>query len=354
MKTLQEQYQLINEGKGHKDMFLKSARRLFPQYVTNFATYGEAVTILKQKSIISEGIGGVVSKRSFEPFSSFSTFLNEEAKVEEKKPTKEVTDMETAGFDYKDKKNIDNIFGQQFLNGYYAEMKDPKNEKKTVDELKAIVAKNLSKDINYYVKNSAFGIKGIGYTDEIPGLSSTKEVKGKYKSSGMEPVKIKEEMIKLTDLLKEGIGGYVDIRPMGLGNTYSVTEAEDQEEEYVGDDEKYEYEKGKEAGKKEEEKKMKKEGLEARLKEIEAAGNVAALEAKMNAIDEEMTARQAKLDMVSENEAISEFINPTRIKEIQKEIKALEGAKTKYGKMYEKMTGKAYTKQVVDETELEY
>ena len=50
MKTLQEQYTLITEGKGHKDMFLKSARRLFPEYVTNFATYGEAITILIPKA----------------------------------------------------------------------------------------------------------------------------------------------------------------------------------------------------------------------------------------------------------------------------------------------------------------
>ena len=233
-------------------------------------------------------------------------------------------------------------------------MKDPKNEKKTVDELKSIVAKNLAKDSTYYTTNQAFGIKGIGYSEDHPGLGPTKEVKGKYASSGMEPVKIKEEMIKLTDLLKEGIGGYVDIRPMGLGNTYSVTEAEDQEEEYVGDDEKYEYEKGKEAGEKEEKAKVKKEGLEHRLKEIEAAGNVAALEAKMNAIDEEMAAREGKLAMVQENDAIAEFINPARIKEIQREIKALEGARKKYGKMYEKMSGKEYTKQVVDETESEY
>ena len=351
MKTLQEQYQLIKEGKGHKDMFMKSARRLFPQYISNITSFDDATKILKQKQVLNEGIGGVVTAKSANPFINWAQFLAEEAKAVEKKPTKEVTDMETAGFDYKDPKNIDNVYGQEFLEGYYAEMKDPKNEKKTVDELKSIVAKNLAKDSTYYTTNQAFGIKGIGYSEDHPGLGPTKEVKGKYASSGMEPVKIKEEMIKLTDLLKEGIGGYVDIRPMGLGNTYSVTEAEDQEEEYVGDDERYEYEKGKKAGEKE---KVKKEGLEHRLKEIEAAGNVAALEAKMNAIDEEMAAREGKLAMVQENDAIAEFINPARIKEIQREIKALEGARKKYDKMYEKMSGKEYTKQVVDETESEY
>jgi len=350
MKTLQEQFNLIQEGKGHKDMFMKSARRLFPQYITNFATYKEATTILKQRGVISETIvgGGLVTIGN--PFANWAQYLAEEAKAVEKQPTKEVTDMETRDFDYKNKKNIDNVYGQEFLNGYYAEMKDPKNENKTVDEVKEMVAKNLAKDCNYYVTNQAFGIKGIGYTDTHPGLGPTKEVKGKYASSGMEPVKIKEEMIKLTDLLNEGIGGYVDIAP-NVSNV-SLNEKEDQEEKYVGDDEKYEYEKGKEAGEKEEKAKVKKEGLEHRLKEIESAGNVAALEAKMNAIDEEIMAREGKLSMVQENDAIAEFINPARVKEIQREIKALEGAKTKYGKMYEKVAGKAYVKkEVVDETD---
>ena len=203
MKTLQEQYNLIKEGKGHKDMFLKSARRLFPEYISNVTSFDNTVTILKQKSIISEGIGGVVTTPS-NPFSNWAKFLNEEAKAEEKKPTKEVTDMETRDFDYKNKKNIDNLYGEAFLEGYYAEMKDPKNADKSVDELKEIVAKNMSKDMNYYMKNAAFGVKGIGYTDDVPGLRASK-------TDQMTPVKIKETMIKLTDLLNENLSGYVDL-----------------------------------------------------------------------------------------------------------------------------------------------
>ena len=68
----------------------------------------------------------------------------------------------------------------------------------------------------------------------------------------------------------------------------------------------------------------------------------------MNAIDEEINERQSKLDMVSENDAIAEFINPARIKEINREIKELEKAKGKYEKMYEKMTG-SKKKEIVDE-----
>jgi hypothetical protein len=63
-------------------------------------------------------------------------------------------------------------------------MGDPKNAKKTVDELKAIVAKNMAKDINYYHTNASFGIKGIGYTKDSTGMGEPKAPKGKYKSSG--------------------------------------------------------------------------------------------------------------------------------------------------------------------------
>ena len=344
--TLQEQYNLLQEGKGSKDTFMKSVRRLFPNLVNNTTPYDSAVTILKHKQIISEGIGGVVTT-SPNPFANWAQFLNEEAKAEEKKPTKEVTDMETRDFDYKNSKNIDNLYGEAFLEGYYTEMKDPKNADKTVDELKEIVAKNMSKDMNYYMKNAAFGIKGIGYTNDAPGLRASK-------TDQMTPVKLKENMIKLTDLLNENLSGYIDLAALkeeeDKMDENARTDAE--EEGYLDGmhDEKVDME----DKAKDKDKKVEKEGLEHRLKEIEAAGNVAALEAKMNAIDEEMAAREGKLAMVQENDAIAEFINPARIKEIQKEIKALEGARTKYGKMYEKMAGKAYTKQVVDETESEY
>ena len=58
-------------------------------------------------------------------------------------------------------------------------MKDPKNEAKTEEQIKAIVAKNLTKDSLYYVKDGQFGVKGLGYTE-----APTTEAEGKYKSSG--------------------------------------------------------------------------------------------------------------------------------------------------------------------------
>ena len=221
MKTLQEQYNLIQEGKGHKDMFLKSARRLFPEYVTNFATYNEATNILKQRGVINEIAvgGGVVTQRTFDPFKAFNSYVNEEytvaggvgptyasqqenpikppkpmgiqdTKAVEKKLSKEVvTSQKETGFEYTNKELIDNVYGEEFLEGYYAEMKDPKNVDKTIDELKEIVRKNLAKNSSYYVENAAFGVKGIGYTKEAPGLGESKPAKGKYKASGYGDIK---------------------------------------------------------------------------------------------------------------------------------------------------------------------
>jgi len=353
MKTLQEEYNLIKEGKGRKDLFMKQALRQFPQFITKFNTFEEVSSILRGKQVISESIGGVTTGRP-NPFSNWAQFLNEEAKAVEKNPTKEVTSMETRGFDYKDKKNIDNVYGQEFLEGYYAEMNDPKNANKTVDQLKEIVAKNLAKDSTYYTTNQAFGIKGIGYTSDLPGIRASK-------TDQMTPVKLKEDMIKLTDLLNENLSGYMDLQPFNVPAPSLNEEDKEEEEDRMRDAEKddaahiEDLEKDMKDDKKKDEK-IKKEDLSSRLSQIEIAGNVAALEAKMNAIDEEVMNRQAKLDMVAENEALAEFINPTRVKEINREIKELEKAKAKYSKLYEKVAGKAYVKkEVVDETdELEY
>jgi len=263
-KTLQAQYNLIKEGKGDKAYFLKSAYRLFPDMVSQVNSFEDTTRILKNRGIISEGIGGLVTTgkkqdwhaifnenmdnirkdeeadfdKVFDEYVKNSTpdedeelalrgdeemqgqedihvlpnkgNLREakEAKVEEKETTKEITDMATRGYDYKDTKNYDNIFGEEFLKGYYTEMKDPKNAGKDVEELRAIVAKNLAKDISYYVKNGQFGVKDLGYTTEAPGLGASKEAKGKYKSSGYGDIgKLKESVLRLAiqDVIKEAL-----------------------------------------------------------------------------------------------------------------------------------------------------
>jgi len=172
-KTLQQQYILIKEGKGNKDDFLKSARRVFPEFIAPLTDYNTAVTILKNKSILSEESKPTEKKDWFKIFEA-------NVKIDNKEMEKELVDLETKNFNYKDQKNIDNFYGQSFLVGYEAELGDPKNKDKSVDELKQIVLKNMAKDVNYYAKNAAFGVKGIGYEQQ----DQPKDPKGKFKSSG--------------------------------------------------------------------------------------------------------------------------------------------------------------------------
>lgn len=196
-QTLQEQYNLIVEGKGNPSTFHKQVLKQFPNLFTAQSSFDQVVTVLKQKSIISEMVAqGLVSNSSepnfFEIFNTNMAKLNEEAKAEEKKADEYVNKAEKKTTKDKTDKNIDNQNGAEFLLGFYVESRNAKNVDKTVEEIRDIVVKNLSKDPLHYVKSGQFGVEGLGYTEDAPGLGKTKEVKGKYASSGMEPVKLSE------------------------------------------------------------------------------------------------------------------------------------------------------------------
>jgi hypothetical protein len=197
--TLQEQFNAINRGTGNKEQFLKHARNLFPQYLTKHLDYNTSINVLKTKQIISEQTN-VVTK-GFDIY-NWKKILAEEVKAEEKETSKEVKSKQDA-YDATDVKNADNINGNEIWKGYYVEMKDPANADKTGDELKKIVVKNLSKDPLYYTKNGMFGIKGLGYTTEAPGLGEPKAPKGKYKSSGYGDV---EKEVKVKSNVQDSLG----------------------------------------------------------------------------------------------------------------------------------------------------
>jgi hypothetical protein len=197
-KTLQDQYLLIKEGKGHKGVFLADAKRQFPNIVRNAATFEEASSCLITKNIIAENVIGLTAVNSpFEPKKkesyelAFENFLaeakkkkEEDEKAELKATSKQVEKDLEHNFDYKDNKNPDNLIFDQIMMGYYTEMKDPKNADKTMQELKDMVFKNLQKDPIFYTKDGQFGVKGLGYSVDHPGLGEPKEPKGKYKASG--------------------------------------------------------------------------------------------------------------------------------------------------------------------------
>jgi tetratricopeptide (TPR) repeat protein len=301
-KTLQQQYILIKEGKGNKDHFLKSARRVFPEFITLNTDYNTAVHILKGKSILSEGVGGVITSNSNKPdwFKIFNTNLKEAIGVkntkeygdqnEFEKIDKQVQDKLDHNFDNKDDKNIDNVYGQSFLMGYYTEMKDPKNADKTVDELKAIVLKNMVKDVNYYHTETSFGVKGIGYTKDVVGGGDAVAPKGKYKSSGY------GDMPK-AKVVKEGLN------------------------------------------------EAKKSNVHTRIKDLEKQNEVLALESKITALEEAINELTQKVSL-SESDDLAEMMDPKKINELKKDIKVLEKYKMTCEKKLSKLGGK---KEIVDE-----
>jgi hypothetical protein len=226
MKTLTEQYRLIKEDKGHKGVFLKEAKRQFPNLIKNNATFTEASKILKQKNIISENyvdlkpINNPIEreKEGFE--NAFASFLAEaEAKAEEKKVSKEVEEDASKNYDTADKKDPNNMIFGQIQMGYYCEYKDPKNEGKTDQELLEIVYKNLAKDPIYYTKNGQFGEQDLGYTDDAPSLGPTEEPKGPHKASGYG--KLKEHSISMAGGIVTG-GGFTSQNYMDF---YGLNEA---------------------------------------------------------------------------------------------------------------------------------
>jgi hypothetical protein len=265
--TLQEQYNLIKEGKGHKGIFLTEAKKQFPNMLTNPMGFEEASKMLKTRGVISENYVDLKPINTIEATpktaweNKFAEFLAEEAKKKkivsakqngdksytvtyeddttakiavsnddwdkihskygrlteaeeakavEKKTTKEVEDIQAHNFDYKDKSNLDNQIGQEVLNGIYFEGRE--NPDKTLDELRKMVAKNLAKDGQYYMKNAAFGVKGLGYQE-----TELEEVSGKYASSGYSD--------KLKKMVKESLSESKssDLAKMG----YSASDIED-------------------------------------------------------------------------------------------------------------------------------
>jgi hypothetical protein len=196
--TLQEQYNLIKEGKGHKGIFLTEAKKQFPDMLTNPMGFEEASKMLKTRGVISENyvdlkpINTIEASPKLAWENKFAQFLAEEAKAVEKKPDAEVEEIQSHNYDYKDKNNLDNQIGQEVLNGLYFEGRE--NPDKTLDELRKIVEKNLAKDGQYYMKNAAFGVKGLGYQE-----TKMEEVTGKYAASGYsDKLKkmVKESLVK--------------------------------------------------------------------------------------------------------------------------------------------------------------
>ena len=339
MKTLQEQYNLIKEGKGHKGVFLKEAKRLFPNIVPNAAGFKQASKLLKQRSIISENIFPLMPSSGLNPFTTFDKFVNEEVKATETKTTKEVNQAETAGYDYKDPKNTNNQIFDQYLNGLRFEMEEnaellADNPSEALLKAKDVVAKNLAKDPLYYMKNAAFGIKDLGYTEQKPQTEPT----GKHKSSGYGDLKENKmnKSTQLKELLEEAVAGIPSI-----GNPFAERKNETYEDKFAAflAEEKKEANKEKEPAKEEkepakEEKVMKKEEMKPKkegkktpadvVKEVEKVGEMAKAKVAMEMYGGMKRQMEETLNSINEDTNLQEFVDEGKVSALQQEIALYE------------------------------
>ena len=313
MKTLQEQYNLIRKGKGHKGVFLKEAKRLFPNIVPNPAGFETAAKLLKQRNVITEKKG---SKKK------------------------------TAGYDYENTKNLNNQIFDQYINGLRFEMEQQpellaSNPKECLLKAKDIVAKNLEKDPLYYTKNAAFGIKDLGYTE----LENGKEPTGKYKSSGYGDLKENKmsKSTELKELLEEAVAGIPSI-----GNPFANRKSSTYEDKFAAflaeekketkeakektDEAKEKADEGKEKmdemePKMKEEKDPKKEGkmkFEEVVKMAEKAGKMAENRVYMEIYGSKKKELEETLGSINEDNNLQEFIDEGKIQAVQKEIALYE------------------------------
>ena len=88
---------------------------------------------------------------------------------------------------------------------------------------------------------------------------------------------------------------------------------------------------------------------EAALREIDAQSAIVAMEAKIEKLKEMAEAKEARLNMVSEDENLSELIDKRAMNEMKKEIKQIKKMQEKLEKLYEKKNGKK--PEVIDEDE---
>ena len=346
MRTLNEQYQLLKEGKGHKDVFLKEARSKFPQWIRNASTLKETTTILKNKGIINENIvdtktvNQLVSppKESYE--TAFANFIKE-AKAEEKKVSKEVEDNLDHNYNYKDKEDPNNMIFDQIMKGYYTEMKNPKNSEKTMEELKDMVIKNLAKDPIYYTKNGQFGIDGLGYQTEAPGLGRGKQVKDAGPGGGYgTPTK--------KDFPEGQVGtGFVEVPKKVEGSGLVVVAALNENKDSNNTTENLH------------EQKLRKvinsiireelnENVQKELKSIDKEAEIETIKMKIERIEAAIEKRQNQLSKLDEDEDLKNLKDKKKLKALGKDVKVLEKAKAKLEKTLAKLTGKK--KKVLEDT----
>ena len=303
------------------------------------------------------------------------------------KVSSEVENIASHNYDYNPKvENINNVNAQELLSGVQLEINY--NKELTLDEAMELATKNLAKNPLHYVEEGQFGVKGVGYTEGKQQQSDGETYGGsgfstKLKDGGDSFTPVKESKDSLKELVKESLGQVMttgnpnsyaaqsgaiinqmmaekeeaklpmdEMEDEGTAVSYSDTTSEAAKPDFAdidGDGDKKETMKQAAKDKKQ---KVKKESIDAKLAEIGKEAEKVKMEAQLDFLHDHIQEKVDRVNSIQEDENLSELIDKTKMKQMQREIKDLERKKMKMERIYEKSCGSKYAKkEMVDETE---
>ena len=215
MRTLQEKYNGINEGKFTKDQFLRDARMEQPSLVTQYNGYDDAVQILKNRGMIQEAKKETVKEANLghneissihqEGGSWIVTYKKDGTKEKVFKTEKEakafektlsearITNKSLPDYRYKVTNDMDKYPYEQILRGLRVELEGlnilgtptPEEYKKALGK----VLKNLEKDTIFYTNQVAGVSKKVDLHDKMVDVKKDNAVD---KFNGLKKAQLKE------------------------------------------------------------------------------------------------------------------------------------------------------------------
>jgi hypothetical protein len=293
-----------------------------------------------------------------------------------------VENIDSHNYDYDPKvENINNVNAQEVLSGVQLEINY--NKELSLDEAMELAVKNLAKDPLHYVKEGQFGVQGLGYKEAKQQQSDGESYGGSGFSTKLKDGGDSMELVKESkELVLEAFGQVVTsgnpnslaaqsgniIRQMmaekeeekklpmdemedeGTAVSYSDTTSEAAKPDFAdidGDGDKKEPMK---QAAKDKKKKVKKESIDSKLAEIGKEAEKVKMEAQLDFLHDHINEKVNRVNSIQEDENLSELIDKSKMKQMQREIKDLERRKAKMERIYEKSCGSKYAKkEMVDE-----
>ena len=309
------------------------------------------------------------------------------------KVSNEVENIASHNYNYDPKvENINNVNAQELLSAVQLEINY--NKELTLDEAKEIAVKNLAKDPLFYVKEGQFGVKGVGYEEQKISENDGEDYGGSGYSTKLKDTDNAMEVVKESkdddcgckkEVINESLGQVVTsgnpnslaamsgnvIRQMmaekeasemklpmdemedeGSAISYSDTQAEAAKPDFADIDGDGDEKESMKQAAKDKKKKAKKESIDSKLAEIGKEAEKVKMEAQLDFLHDHIQEKVDRVSSIQEDENLSELIDKTKMKQMQREIKDLERKKMKMERIYEKSCGSKYSKkEMVDEVE---